>query len=138
MKRCRTQRSRRFVLLALGLLPLLTTMPATAHHSLLAEFDPEKTVELTGVVAKIEWTNPHTYIYMDVRTGGGMERWAWQLASPNGLVRHGWSPNSIQVGDRITVNGTPARDGSRKANTRSVLLGDGQMLSATLGEKDEP
>jgi len=62
-----------------------------------------------------------------------MERWAWELASPSGLLRHGWTADSAQVGDRTTANGTPARDGSRKANTRSALLGDGQFLSAALG-----
>lgn len=110
-----------------------------AHHSLAAEFDLDRSIELTGVVTKVEWTNPHTYIYIDVRTeAGGTERWAWELASPNGLERHGWSANSVQVGDRITANGTPARDGSRKANTRSVLLKGGQVLSAAMGDSDPP
>lgn len=120
--------------LVLGTL-LLVTVPGSAHHSLLAEFDPDRRVELTGVVTKVEWTNPHIYFYMDVRTGAGnTERWAWELASPNGLTRHGWTPSTIRVGDLITANGTPARDGSRKANTRSVLLRDGETISAALGD----
>jgi Family of unknown function (DUF6152) len=122
------------------LLALLAFAPvAYAHHSLAAEFDVERTVELTGVVTKVEWTNPHTYIYLDVRTGDGKtERWAWQLASPNGLERHGWTASSVQVGDRITASGTPARDGSRKANTLSIRLTDGKRLSAELGDPEMP
>lgn len=136
----RRGRLRRFSLLAAPLLAVVASAPhAAAHHSLAAEFDVERTVELTGVVTKVEWTNPHTYIYLDVRTGDGKtERWAWQLASPNGLERHGWTANSVQVGDRITASGTPARDGSRKANTRSIRLTDGQRLSADLGDSDMP
>lgn len=111
---------------------------AGGHHSLSAEFDLERTVELTGVVTKVEWTNPHTYIYIDVRSDtGSTERWTWELASPNGLQRQGWTPRSVRVGDQITANGTPARDGSRKANTRSVVLGDGQLLSVALGDQQE-
>lgn len=136
----RTGQVRLPALLPALLLALLAFAPDTsAHHSLAAEFDVERTVVLTGVVTKVEWTNPHTYIYLDVRDGDGKtERWAWQLASPNGLERHGWTSSSVQVGDRITASGTPARDGSRKANTRSIRLTDGQRLSADLGDPDMP
>lgn len=132
-----TRQTERLVLVGLaGVLGALlgVTPTAVAHHSLASEFDPDRTVEMTGVVTRIEWTNPHTYFYLDVSTEGGMlERWSWELASPNGLMRHGWTQDTIRVGDRITANGTPARDGSRKANTRSVVLRDGQQLSAALG-----
>jgi len=124
---------------AMILVFLCAVTPARAHHSVLAEFDPEKTVELTGIVTKVEWTNPHTYIYLEVATrAGATERWAWELASPNGLERQGWTPGTVRVGDRITANGTPARDGSRKANTRSILLGDGQFISAALDSLNHP
>lgn len=131
-------RTLRHLALQLAILAFWGTVPAGAHHSVLAEFDTAKTVQMTGVVTKVEWTNPHTYFYMDVRTETGMlERWAWELASPNGLERHGWTADSIRVGDRITALGTPARDGSRKANTRSVVLRDGQRLSAALGDGNQ-
>ena len=105
------------------------TVPAAAHHSFAAEFDSESPIEVTGVVTKVEWMNPHTFFYIDVETeSGDYENWAMELGSPNGLTRRGWTRNSLNVGDVVTVTGARARDGSLKGNARSVVLADGKRL----------
>jgi len=115
------------LLAALG--ALTVTVPAAAHHSFAAEFDSESPIELTGVVTKVEWMNPHTFFYIDVETeNGDYENWALELGSPNGLTRRGWARNSLKVGDVVTVSGARARDGSLKGNARSVVLADGKRL----------
>jgi hypothetical protein len=105
--------------------------PAVAHHSFAAEFDASKTIDLTGVVTKVEWENPHTYFYIDVETeSGDYENWAIEMGSPNGLMRRGWHRNSLQIGDVINITGTRAKDGSFKGNARAVVLANGERLFA--------
>ncbi len=110
---------------------ILTCAPAFSHHAFSAEFDVKKPITLTGTVTKIEWTNPHARFYISVaEDGGGTTLWDFELASPNGLMRHGWSRNSIKPGDTVTVMGYLAKDGSKMANTRSVSLSDGRKIFA--------
>jgi hypothetical protein len=105
------------------------TVPAAAHHSFSAEFDADAPIELTGVVTKVEWMNPHTFFYIDVEgENGEYQNWALELGSPNGLTRRGWTRNSLEIGDEVTVTGSRARDGSLKGNARSVVLADGKRL----------
>jgi hypothetical protein len=88
-----------------------------AHHSFAAEFDSEKPIDLHGVVTKVEWTNPHTYFYVEVENDkGGVEEWALEMGSPNGLMRRGWTRNTLEIGTEVMVKGTQARDGSFKGN----------------------
>src|SRR5215470_11282438 len=105
--------------------------PVMAHHSFAAEFDASKPVQLTGTVTKIEWMNPHAYFYIDVKDSSGkVESWGLEMGSPNGLMRQGWTRNSLKVGDEVTVDGSMAKDGSKIANARSVTLGNGTRLFA--------
>ena len=120
--------------IALGL--ALAATPAFAHHSFAAEFDGKKPVTLTGTVVRMEWTNPHAHFYIAVKEQSGeTATWEFELASPNGLTRHGWSRNSIKPGDVVTVMGYLAKDGSKLANARSVSMPDGRKIFA--GSSDD-
>ena len=110
---------------------LACAMPALAHHSFAAEYDVDKPIELKGVVTRIEWMNPHARFYIDVKDDAGqLTNWNLELASPNVLVRNGWKRNSLQVGDQVSVSGSQAKDGSRMANARTVVLADGRRVFA--------
>src|SRR5690606_20077744 len=102
------------ILLGLCLAAGATAQHAAAHHSFSAQYDGSKHVSLTGVVVKIEWLNPHAYFYMDVtdEKTGEVVTWAAELTSPVGLMRRGWTRNSMRIGDVVVVDGNLARDGS--------------------------
>jgi len=106
--------------------------PLSAHHSFEAEFDRSKAVTLAGTVTKVEWMNPHTYFYIDVKDPktGKVQNWACEMGSPNGLTSRGWTRNTLHVGMVVTVPGSRAKDGSFKINAGTVTLPDGKSLSA--------
>jgi hypothetical protein len=93
-----------------------------------AEFDLSKRITLQGRVTKVEWRNPHVYLYMDVSADGKTSNWACETAGPNTLERQGWSQKMLRIGDRITVVGYRARDGAYVASAREVVLADGRKL----------
>jgi len=106
-------------------------LPVVAHHSFSAEFDgsKDKQLVLKGRVAKMEWVNPHAWLYIDVdKPDGKTERWAVEFGSPNVLFRSGWKKDSLPEGMRITVQASPAKDGSLRANSRGVEFPDGRKL----------
>src|SRR5688500_1727304 len=110
---------------------VLLSTRAAAHHSFAAEFNAHAPIELTGTVTKVEWANPHTFFYIDVsESTGKIDNWALELGSPNGLMRRGWTRNSMKIGDTVTVTGWRAKDGSLKGNARSVTMASGQKLFA--------
>ena len=100
-----------------------------AHHSVTGEYDPDKTVTFKGVVTKIEWTNPHARIYVDVaQPNTAAVNWNVELAAVSALVRNGWTRSALKVGDTVTVEGIQARSGASIANARNVTLPDGRKV----------
>jgi hypothetical protein len=114
-----------------GIVLLLAAAPTFAHHSFSMEFDSRQQVTLRGVVTKVEWRNPHTYLYVDVNNSEGkLIHWTFETAGPAGLARAGWHRDSVKVGDQVTVSGYRSRAGLNIASARSIILMDGRRLSA--------
>ena len=109
----------------------MTSAPARAHHSFGAEYDSNQPVTLTGVVTKIEWTNPHSFIYLDVAEAGGAKvNWKLEGYPPNVLYRTGWKRDvTMKVGDTVTVFGWRARANPTQAAGRNVTFADGKTLN---------
>ncbi len=115
--------------LTLAIAALALAAPATAHHSFAAEFDLNQPVKLRGLVTKVEFTNPHSWIHIDVKKDDGtVENWAIEGGTANTLFRMGLNKNSLALGTEIIVDGYRARDGAMRANGRDVTLPDGSKL----------
>ena len=105
-------------------------LPALAHHSGAAVFDNNKKIDLSGVVTRVEWVNPHAHFYIDVKDATGkVTNWNLELASPSILVRNGWKRNSIKEGDMVTVTGSRARDNSNFGIAQTIVFPDGHKLN---------
>jgi len=116
-----------FLILSLAL--LLSRSSAYAHHSFAAEFDTDKPVQITGTVTKVEWTNPHTFMYANVKNDKGVvEEWAIEVNSPNFLRHNGWTSTTVNPGDTIICTGAPAKSGSKFMHGMTIQLSNGVQL----------
>lgn len=114
---------------------LMGALPVMAHHSFAAEFDANKRVNLTGTVTKVEWLNPHIWIYMDAKDESGkIVHWQCEGGAPNSLVRNGWTRESLKTGDEITIQGSLAKDATNTCNASQVKTADGKRLFAASSE----
>lgn len=150
------------VVTSIAIAAAAASLPVSAHHSFSAEFDASKEIRATGAVTKLDWQNPHGWIHLTVteicertaargpnaveqewacRSPSGDEKgadWAFELGSPNGLMRQGWTRNSLKQGDVITVLGSRARDGSTNSNARTVTTAEGKRLFAGSSQDATP
>ncbi len=125
----------RLAVFAMGLLS--ATVPVLAHHSFSAEFDNSKPVSLQGTVTKVDWLNPHIWIYLDVKDDSGkVSNWQCEGGAPNSLTRSGWTKEALKKGDAISITGTHAKDATNTCNASSVTLPDGRRVFAGSSNPD--
>jgi len=121
---------KKLLLIGVSLL-VVAALPVLAHHSFSAEFDATKTITLKGTVTKVDWMNPHIWVYIDVKDDqGAMQHWQCEGGPPNSLTRNGWTRDALKTGDSVTIDGSLAKDGSKTCNARAVKLPDGRQVFA--------
>jgi hypothetical protein len=120
-------------------LMLAAALPTLAHHSFAAEYDGNKKLTLKGTVTKVDWMNPHIWVYLDAKDDSGTTvHWQCEGGPPNTLTRNGWTKDALKAGDQITIEGFRAKDGSNTCNSRSVTLPDGSKVFAGSADDNGP
>ncbi len=125
----------KLAVLVAGLALVGLAVPAVAHHAVGAEYDADKQVTLKGTVTRIEWTNPHTRLYLDVEEADGtVVNWNLELTARSSLVRQGWTSRTVSVGEMLTVEGHLARSGVKMINAQSITTADGRSVLRGINE----
>jgi hypothetical protein len=120
---------KRLIAIAMLVYLMTATGGASAHHAFASVFNPDRALDITGSVTKVEWMNPHIWFYLDIENEDGtVENWGFEMGSPNSLVRRGWSHDSLQVGDVVSIVGWRARDGSLRGAVKTIVLASGEQL----------
>jgi hypothetical protein len=129
----------RLVALIGGLSTVAVCAPALAHHSFAIEYDKEKPIEGTGVISKVEWTNPHMRVYIDVtEPDGSITTWNLEMGSPNSIVRRGWKPSDLKPGTKIGFKGYAGREIRTRAAIDVITLPDGRSFKGASTAPDAP
>ena len=116
-----------------------TAAALSAHHSLVAEYNVDQIVAIDGTVTRLDWTNPHSRLYLDVKDKNGVvSKWSFELGGPLTLTRLGWTRDSVKPGDRVNVQGFRSKDGSTTGNGRTITFPDGHVLHSRNGEAKAP
>jgi hypothetical protein len=122
----------RLVLALSGLMTAVVVAPLAAHHSFAAEFDGTKRVKLVGKLTKLDWMNPHIWMYLDVKDEAGQTiAWKCEGGPPNVLTRNGWNRNDLAAGSEITIEGSLAKDGTKTCNAQSITLNGRRMFAGS-------
>jgi hypothetical protein len=122
-----------------GLFVAAASSPLFAHHSFAAEFDSAKSITLQGMVTRLDWMNPHIWIYLDTKDDSGtVAHWQCEGAPPNTLTRQGWTKDSLKIGDQVTIEGFRSKDGTNTCNSRSVKLPSGKSLFSGSADDGAP
>ncbi len=123
----------------LGLTVFFASSNVLAHHSFAAEYDAEKPIKFTGTVTEMKWSNPHGWIYVDVKDeSGNVVNWALETSASNGLIRRGWRKEDLPAGTTLQIEGWQARNGTPTGNISSVTFPDGRRLFAGTSNKEAP
>lgn len=128
----------KLVICTAGLL-IAAALPLMAHHSFAAEYDGNAKLTLKGTIAKIDWMNPHIWIYIDAKDEAGkVTRWQCEGGPPNSLTRNGWTKDAVKTGDEVTIEGFRAKDGTNTCNSRSMKMPDGRVVFAGSADDGAP
>jgi hypothetical protein len=127
------------LIISMAGLMIAAALPLMAHHSFAAEYDGNAKLTLKGTIAKIDWMNPHIWIYIDAKDDAGKTtRWQCEGGPPNSLTRNGWTKDAVKTGDEVLIDGFRAKDGTNTCNARSIKMPDGRTVFAGTADDGAP